>query len=161
MRSGAHRLTGVGGVPGEVKSVPSPSRRTTCCPTEVTVTEPRATNTPKRLLLGPAKNRVPRTAIRAKGYVFDRADSLNCMRRFKGKNEWERQRSVTEKPAPIAGTAAFDLAKSDHVDPVSLVFHGAIAVIVADVTEAFCHLVHRAERVEPPRNVPRCCRQAQ
>jgi len=47
-------------------------------------------------------------------YVFDRADSLNCMRRFKGKNEWERQRSVTEKPAPIAGTAAFDLAKSGH-----------------------------------------------
>ncbi len=30
MRSGAHRLTGVGGVPGETMSVPSPSRRITC-----------------------------------------------------------------------------------------------------------------------------------
>jgi len=30
MRSGAHRLTGVGGVPGETKSVPSPSRSITC-----------------------------------------------------------------------------------------------------------------------------------
>ncbi len=33
----------------------------------VTITEPRSTNTPKRSLLGPAKNCVPRTAISAKG----------------------------------------------------------------------------------------------
>jgi hypothetical protein len=51
--------------------------------------------------------------------VFDRADPLNCTRRSEGKNKWECQRSVAEKPASIAGTVAFDLAKSGHRRPPS------------------------------------------
>jgi len=109
MRCGAHRLTGVGGVPGETKSVPSPSRRITCCPAEVTATEPRATNTPKGPLLGPAKNCVPRTAISAKGLrIRTPAGALRCGR----SNSNGPERSVISPPASTRNRSIFSLACS-------------------------------------------------
>src|SRR6266481_1473489 len=46
--------------------------------------------------------------------LLNRADPLGGVRRYTGKDEWERQRSVAEKPASIAGPVAFDLAEVGH-----------------------------------------------
>src|SRR5262249_55990610 len=46
--------------------------------------------------------------------VLDRADPLGGARRYDGKNERDRQRSVAEKPASIAGPVAFDLSEVGH-----------------------------------------------
>ncbi len=116
MRSGAHRLIGVGGVPGETTSVPSPSRRITCCPAEVTATEPRTTNTPKRPLLGPAKNRVPRTAISAKGLrICTAARALRGGR----SNSNGPERSVTSPPASTRNRSIFSRPCSPSLIVVS------------------------------------------
>ena len=67
MRASAQVLGAVGVAPGLAMSVPWPTRRFTVWPPPVTETSPWATNTPNTLLLGPAKNVVPRTAIRPNG----------------------------------------------------------------------------------------------
>jgi hypothetical protein len=55
--------------------------------------------------------------------VINRADPLDGARRYDGKDEREGQRSVAEKPAPITGTVAFDLAELFIVvDPSQLGF---------------------------------------
>src|SRR5215470_18635981 len=64
IRSGFHGAGGVGAAPGRSMLVPCPACNTTCLRAAVTDTLPRSTNTPNTPLLGPAKKRVPRTAIR-------------------------------------------------------------------------------------------------
>ena len=53
----------VGAAPGLAMLVPWPARTVTRLPATETVTRPCSTNTPNTSLLGPAKKRVPRTAI--------------------------------------------------------------------------------------------------
>ena len=67
MRSGLQGAGAVGAAPGLAMLVPWPPRSTTRVPAAETATLPRSTNTPKTPALGPAKKRVPRTAIRPKG----------------------------------------------------------------------------------------------
>ena len=57
----------VGGRPGIAMLVPLPSVTSTCRPAAVTRTRPRTTKTPNTPALGPAKKRVPLTAINANG----------------------------------------------------------------------------------------------
>jgi len=67
IRPGAHFLGSLGASPGLAILVPRPGRTMTVRPPPVTETRPRPTYTPNTLLLGPAKNMVPRAAIKANG----------------------------------------------------------------------------------------------
>ncbi len=57
---------GAGAAPRRAIMVPWPARTRTVVPAAETATLPRTTNTPKPPAVGPAKNCVPRTAIRPK-----------------------------------------------------------------------------------------------
>src|SRR6266478_9433904 len=75
--------------------------------------------------------------------VLDRADPLDGARRYADKDERECQRSVAKKPASIAGPVAFDLAEVGHRGSRQLgVPGGAVPIIVAGASGAFCHLGH-------------------
>ncbi len=67
MRAAPHWAGGVGSAPMCKRLVPCPATSSTALFTPTTVTAPRATKTPNMSLLGPAKKRVPRTAISPNG----------------------------------------------------------------------------------------------
>jgi hypothetical protein len=96
MRSGLQGAGAVGAAPGLAMLVPWPPRSTTRVPAAETATLPRSTNTPKTPALGPAKKRVPRTAIRPKGVrICIRAGGVPAGRSYRIGPE----RSVISPPA--------------------------------------------------------------
>jgi hypothetical protein len=94
MRGAPQAVGGVGASPGRAMLVPWPGPSTTSAPAAVTETLPRSTNTPKTPAFGPAKNRVPRTAINPK------------VLRILHRQRWGADRPVEEDWSRLEGDGA-------------------------------------------------------